>query len=222
MKFKIGLLLLILMSHINGVSAAIVTLNGSTIKYEYDDVANAAALAIFGTPTIVGDAIRFLPPDFRAESIDGAGTDLITANFVFSRVYSTNQFAITQLQIVEFGDYEITNGDNVTADLLFTVSNNDDIFDFYSDSQSLDVNGGSTGLQTWQLNSFVNPTSGGNDYSISIQNTLTATTDAFGETAWIQKKLTFTATTAAVVPVPATVWFFGTALAGLMGIRAKR
>jgi hypothetical protein len=206
--------------------SATVTLNGSSIKYVYDDVVNAAALALFGTPTINGDVVRFLPPSFKAESIDGIGTitgtntDLVSGNFIFDRVYSTNQKALTQIQIVEFGDYEITNGDDVSADLLFTMSNNNNFLEFTSDSQAFDAAGDSGGLQTWQLVSLLSPegefSAVANDVAITIQNTLTATTNANGETAWIQKKISLVATTGTLVPVPPAVWLFGSAL-GLLG-----
>ena len=44
---------------------------------------------------------------------------------------------------------------------------------------------------------FFGPASG---VAISIQNSRTATTNATGELAWIQKKLTSTATTVSAVP----------------------
>ena len=100
------ILFILFLSAFGSAQGATVTLNGSSIKYEYDDVVNAAALALFGTPTIQGDVVRFLPPSFRAESIDGIGTitgtntDLISGNFIFDRIYSTNQKALTQIQIV--------------------------------------------------------------------------------------------------------------------------
>ncbi|NIQ96189.1 MAG: hypothetical protein GWN87_19790, partial [Desulfuromonadales bacterium] len=110
-----------------------------------------AALALFGTPTIVGDAVRFLPPSFRAESIDGAGTDLVTANFIFDRVYSIGGADIGTIDILEFGDYEITSGDSVEADLLLTASNNNNVLEFTSDSAAFDAAGDSGGLQTWEM-----------------------------------------------------------------------
>lgn len=202
--------------------AATVTLPGTTITYEYDDVANAAALALFGAPTIVGDQVRFLPPSFRAESVDGAGSDVVSANFVFSRIYSNGGADIVSLSIVEFGDYEITNGDSVGADVLLTASNNNDFSEFASASDAVDASGDSGGLQTWLMQAGLNPAlvfdSAANDVALSIQNTLTATTDAFGETAWIQKKITVVAST---VPVPAAVWLLGSALGVLGWARRK-
>ena len=228
MKIFKSAILLFCIIQVNLSYAALVTLNGSAIKYEYEDT--QAAIATFGTPTLIGNEIRFTPPSFRAESINGAGIVSIDANFIFSRVYSTNKKAITELKVVEFGDYEITNGDNVSADLLFSVFNNNNVIEFASDSQSFNASGDSAGLQTWLMTATVNPilefSPIANDMAISIQNTLTATTNAVGELAWIQKKLTFVATTEpldpAEVPVPALAWLFGFALLGVAGIKRKK
>ena len=223
-KLLTGLACTVLLTTSLSSQAALVQLIGDSVIYEYDDATNAAALALFGTPTIAGDDVRFLPPSFRAESVDGAGSDVVSANFIFSRVYSINGDDIAEIQVLEFGDYEITNGDSVSADLLLTASSNVDFFDFASDMDSFDAAGDSAGLATWQLLASVDPTSvfssAANDIAVSIQNTLVATTDAFGETAWIQKKLSFTATT--VVPVPAAAWLFGSALMGLMALKRRK
>jgi hypothetical protein len=210
--------------------AATVQLVGDSITYEYDD--QQAALALFGTPTVIGDGVRFLPPSFRAESVDGAGTVVVSANFIFSSVYTQSGNTIQTIGVSEFGDYEITNGDSVGADLLLTVSSNTSLNpgDMSFDPASFDASGDSGGLQLWDMSvlvdpsiEFLNPT---NSVAVSIQNTLTATTDAFGETAWIQKKLSFIASEDSgvlppAIPVPAAAWLFGSALLGLMGV-AKR
>ena len=228
MKIFKSAILLFCIIQANLSYAALVTLTGDTMNYEYDDA--QPALAEFGIPELIGDEIRFLPLNFRAESTDGAGTDIESANFVFSRVYSIDKSAITELEVVEFGDYNIVNGDNVTADLLFSVFNNNNASEFTSDLQSFSASGDSAGVQKWTLTSTVNPilefSPTANDVAISIQNTLTATTNAAGELAWIQKKLTFIATTEpldpADVPVPALTWLFGLALLGLARIKRKK
>lgn len=235
-KLIFGLLLALSMS---APHAATVTLVGDTITYEYDDVANAAALALFGVPTIIGDDVRFLPPNFRADSIDGIGvttgtnTDSVSANFIFDRVYTNDGVSeIAEIRVVEFGDYEITNGDAplpksyVEADVLLTVSSNNNLFDFADSGDSFDAEGDSGGKQTWLMQASVMPMDefffdSANDVAVSLQNTLSAFTDANGERAWIQKKLSFVASTQPIVPVPAAVWLFGSAL-GLLGWVRRR
>lgn len=204
------------------VNAALVILPGDTINYVYDDVVNASALALFGTPTIVGDEVRFLPPSFRAESVNGAGSDIVSANFIFNRVYSASGDEIVSIQLIEFGDYEIIGGDSASVDMLLTVSNNSNFLEMASSSDSFDPTGDSGGAQTWLLRTELNPAlefdSIANDVALTIQNTLTAITDANGETAWIQKKITLVATT---VPVPAAAWLFASGL-GLLTVARRR
>jgi hypothetical protein len=214
------------------LSGTTCTLNGSAIKYEYDINTNAAALALFGAPDIQGDVVRFLPPSFRAESIDGVGTttglnsDVVSANFIFDRVYSTNQKALSQVQIIEFGDYEIDNGDSAEVDLLLSMSNNNNFLEFTSASAAFDAAGDSGGLQTWQIQAALSPeaefSAVANDVAITIQNTLTATTNAAGETAWIQKKISLVATTETVVPLPAGIWLMLSGLGVLASMRRRR
>ncbi|ARN75614.1 VPLPA-CTERM sorting domain-containing protein [Oceanicoccus sagamiensis] len=205
--------------------ASSVTLEGDNISYQYDAMDNAYALQLFGTPTIVGDDVRFLPPVFRAEALGAAGAELLTANFVFSDVFSHSGTAISSLQVFEFGDYEITNDGSVNADLMLTVSSNYSVLDYLSDSDSFDASGTSSGLQTWSMNVSVDPSRdffGQADHvAVSLQNTLMATTDEQGDAAWIQKKLVFTAT-ASTVPVPASAWLFASALLGMAGIARRR
>lgn len=221
--------------------AAPVTLVGDTINYEYDDA--QAALGLFGVPTIVGDTVRFLPPSFRAESVyplggTGTLTDITTAYFLFDRVYSQDEPGheghghgppeIVELLVQERGDYEITNGDSVSGDLYLLASSNVDLSDFVDGTDSFDASGDSGGLQIWNMGVSILPADAfldsANDMAVGIQNTLTATTDASGETAWIQKKIFLTAGTAPIVPVPvpAAVWLFGSGLLGLVGIARRR
>jgi hypothetical protein len=54
--------------------------------------------------------------------------------------------------------------------------------------------------------------------ALNIQNALTAYTDANGEQAWVQKKITLSISE---VPVPAAVWLFGSGL-GLLGWMRRR
>lgn len=209
-------------------NAASVTQCGPTICYTYDDA--QAAVTLFGQPTFIGDTVRFLPSDFRAESVDGAGTDTATANFIFDDVYSISGADIGFVQVVEAGDYEITNGDWVSADLFLQIASNTNAFDVTSTTDSFDASGDSGGLQKWQMAATILPLEDASEFlgtpwtdsstfSLNIQNTLQAFTDANGETAWIQKKITLAVSE---VPVPAAVWLFGSALAGLGWMRRRQ
>lgn len=204
-------------------SAASVTHCGPTICYTYDDA--QAATALFGQPDFIGDTVRFLPDDFRAQSDDGAGFDTATANFIFDDVYTLSGKDIGSVSVIEAGDYEITNGDSVSADLYLQIASNTDGTDLTTATNSFDASGDSGGLQRWSLAAAINPLQDAGDiwgtpwlesssFALNIQNTLQAYTDENGESAWIQKKITLTVSE---VPVPAAVWFFGSGILALAG-----
>lgn len=198
------------------------SLTGASVIYEYNVVHNSGALALFGTPDILGDVVRFLPPSFKAESTNGSPALVtVAANFIFSSVRSISGNELQAISLIEFGDYRIDGGDKVTADLLLTASNNNNFLEWTSDNQVFTATGPLGLKTTWTLNGFVDPeaafTSPANNIALSIQNSLMAETSSLGEGAWIQKKLTLTASEIAVVPVPAGVWLLGSAL-GLLGV----
>ena len=219
----ISLFAFLLSAQANALS---VTQCGPTICYKYDDA--QAAVAEFGQPTFIGDVVRFLPPSFRAQSDDGAGFDTATANFIFDDVYTLSGADIGYIGVTEYGDYEITNGDSVSADLYLQIASNVDGLNFATTTASFDAVGDSGGLQQWNLAAHLNPDQElnlfgdtwdvANSMSLNIQNTLQAYTNADGETAWIQKKISLTVSE---VPVPAAVWMFGSGL-GLLGFLRRR
>jgi hypothetical protein len=215
-------------------SALSVTQCGPNICYTYDNA--QAAVTEFGQPTLVGDSIRFLPPSFRAQSDDGVAQsdpgisrDTATANFIFNDVYTLSGNDIYSITVIEAGDYEIINDGDVTVDLYLQAANNNNGLDLTTATSSLDFVGDSAGLQKWQLDATLRPLTDPSDLlgtpwsessslALNIQNTLTAYTDANGETAWVQKKITLVVSE---VPVPASVWLFGSGL-GLLGWIRRR
>ncbi len=201
-------------------SAALVTVCGPTICYEYDDA--QPGIGKFGSPNLIGDAMQFLPVDFRAESANGAGFNVDSATFLFNRVYSLSGADIVSVMVSESGDYRIINGGFVDVDLFLQAASNVNAFDFTVDLNNFAASGPSGGAQLWSLGASVSPaavfTSLANDMAVTVQNTLTAFTGNTGELAWIQKKLILEV---AVVPVPAAVWLFGSGLA-LLGFARRR
>jgi len=225
MKKLLGLLVLVCAGTAH---SATVTQCGTTICYQYDDAQIAAGSSYFGTPTLIGDDMRFLPTAYRAESIDGVGTntgtntDSLSSTFVFDRIYTVSGAEIANITYTERGDYRINVDGSVQADMLMLIANNNDaaecdcVLDSFSTS-------GSSALTLWQLNGSFDAANSfdslANDVSLSLQNTLYAGTDAAGESAFIQKKFMTVSVTA--VPVPAAVWLFGSALA-LLGFRSRK
>jgi hypothetical protein len=195
--------------------AATVTVCGPTICYEYDDA--QAGTAKFGLPTLVGDALQFVPSDFRAESANGDGFAIDSATFVLNRVYSLSGAAILGVSAFESGDYRIISGGSVDVDLFLQAASNVTALDIAIDTANFAAAGDSAGLQQWDLTATVSPAatfSGlSNDMAVTVQNTLLAFTGSSGELAWIQKKLILEV---AVVPLPAAAWLFASAL-GLVG-----
>jgi hypothetical protein len=204
------------------VSAASVTQCGATICYTYDD--EQAAVDLYGTPTLLGDALRFLPTDFRAQSDDGAGLVSTSASFFFDNVYSMNGDAIEKIMINEFGDYEITNGDRVSDELTLSAVNNLVGGGSASEGEIFNATGGTTGLQEWEIDNTLDVSSQflSNSLNLTVTNVLEAVTDASGESAWIQKKLKIQAVTTTAVPLPAGAWLMMSAIGVLGGLVRRK
>ncbi len=206
----------------SSAQAVTVTDCGPNVCYEYDDA--QAAVGLFGLPTRVGDSMFFTPTVFRAESQDGVGihsgtnTDSVAATFLFDRVYTPTGDDILSINVYEDGDYDITTDGRVGGNLYLRAFNLNNILQNTLQTDTLGpISGASGGLQLWSMSATVFPeaafTTTADNLRLQIQNDLSAFTDANGERAWIQKKLTLTTT---IVPVPAAVWLFGSAL-GLLG-----
>ena len=97
----------------------VTTLCGTSLCFEINE--SQAAVSLFGAPTVVGDALRFLPPAFRVESANGAGpvTDLPTLTVL--SVYSTLGQAITGITVTQAGDYDISQSGSVSLGTLLSA-----------------------------------------------------------------------------------------------------
>jgi hypothetical protein len=227
--------------------AALVTLCGNTICYEYNDDAGVnAGITLYGAPTLLAnsDTLKFAPTAFEADSDPGTPaipTPTQTATFLFSSVYAKNGTdEIGTIEISEDGDYQILGDASVSAELQVRVTDivdnlpvvptqgfPEEILDIQLFSSSTD-----TGLAfaPWSLGSMVSPatvfTDLASNVEVSIQNTLQAVSGSGGGYAYIAKKLLLTVSAATPptnteVPVPAAAWLFASGL-GAMGWFRRR
>jgi len=210
------------------VTANAATIDGDDVRFTYDDS------SLFGTASVVGNTLFFQPTDFRAESTDGspAAVPLSETLNITVEVISTG-YVMTEFTFAEFGDYYLSdNSTSVTASGRLQVASQTETCPPINfpclDSEVFNVSGLDTvGATTdWSGGTTVNlaDTAGwGSDTLVTaqIQNNLSATTLNDGELAWIQKKAGGVSLEVSVVPVPAAVWLFGSALGMLGWIRRR-
>lgn len=219
-------------------SAALVTLNGNGFNATYD----TANLGLFGTPTLSGDGktILFSPLGFNAISTGAQNTVTVTSSVLIDIVPDAN-FRLTSVSLTENGSYRMVdragNGPLAPSVDLFGELRLTNLDDGIS-STSTNFSAGQLAntcaasnpcvLSSWTAFATANtPAAWGNaDVRVLIQNTLTAESFYTGDSALIEKKqssqsLAFTPFVEDVnpVPVPGAVWLFGSALAGLIGLR---
>jgi len=214
--------------------AALVTLCGPNVCYEYDD--NAAVnsgITLFGAPSLLtnSNSLIFTPTAFSAESAD-SGFETVKAVFQFSRVYTLDGTEILDITVSESGDYRIIGGGLVSSSIrLQSVDRvNDGGGLFPQVAVTSPIANFNTGTPTgvtpanWELTASISPAAVFQDLAsvvdLQIQNLLDAFTFAPGDQAFIQKKLVITTTS--VVPVPAAALLFGSGLVGLGFLRRRQ
>ncbi|MEQ1801342.1 MAG: hypothetical protein ABL989_05435 [Gammaproteobacteria bacterium] len=220
-------------------SATVLTYCGPNLCFEYDDAQTAVSL--YGQPQFSGDDAYFTPNVFRAQSTDGVAlhspfgnTDFVDGTFVFSQIYTVNpNNEIANILAYEEGDYEVNYaGGEVHGDLYLSAFGLNAVEPTVLATDSVDFYGSSGGNQQWSMSANISPASAlnqlANNITLTIQNQLSAFTSdstAGSEYAYIEKKLILEINTLIpvnpVVPVPAAVWLFGSAL-GLLGVARRR
>jgi len=163
---------------------------------------------LFGSPTLVGgNAFRFSPTDFRAESVDGVSG---TANDIAAWdaiAHPGHQFS--EIRIIEHGDYSIsgTHEDNeVEVTTLLRADDNDLIWQWMQDFTTIEYTEEGTGL--WDIdmsldleNTFPPIT----DVHITLENNLVAISGGPGNVTWIEKKFAGAIIDVILIPEPSTL-----------------
>jgi hypothetical protein len=201
---------------------------GDTVTFKY--TGSNSSIGLFGRVEVMGDTMVSFPTEFRAESINGAGTVLVDDNYTIQLIAKPG-YQIDGLKIIERGDYYMKgSGTSVDVDGLFSVSDSNNLFGPYIE-QTLTITGNlniiDESLHTWKGSTSFDLTGpdwdGINDISLGLQNNLNASAYASGEIAWIEKKIVGVGLiTSPVVPVPAAVWLFGSGLLGIAGLAWRK
>ncbi len=205
--------------------AAIVHLSGNTVDFFYDD--SQPGMAAFGTLTAVGDSISATPTNFLATAQDGANDSFSVTGTV--TVVAKPGYSFNLVQVAEQGDYTLAgSGASVAFSGTLDVSDSNNVSttistplasasDFTLPGTNPWAGSASTDLSTAMWN-------GVTSIDLTLATLLNATTLASGELATIQNKLTAGGLVTIVttpVPLPASIWLFGTGLALLLG-KARR
>lgn len=207
--------------------AATTTTCGTDVCFTYDDS------TLFGAASVIDNSIFFLPTDFTAESLNGAGSQITNTTLNIEIEAITEGFNMTQFLLQEQGDYYLQgNGASVSAggqlgvtsltsncpDGGLTVCRLTDTFN----AGNLDTQNQLTGWDATAAINLNDLADWGNDTKVimTIENVLTARSLSQGDEAFIQKKIAGVGIT--VVPVPAAVWLLGSALGGLGFMRRRK
>ena len=214
-------------------SAVSVTLVGDTVSFTFDD----ALLGLFGTPTVVGDSLFFLPTDFKATSSDDGF--MITSETMNIEVTANTGYEISGAAVVEGGDYfninsDFAAGEGVAAGGQFIVRDLDNPLD--SSVSSIVADAPLTDLTTlagfsttsWSADAGVGiPAAwGGSDglvsgVNLTIENILAAASFEPSSISFIEKKFVSVAVVTTPVPEPETYAMLLASL-GLVGFMARR
>ena len=234
---------------IPAISAQAATFMTNNVTVSFDDADNQ----LFGNAHVTGSGnittIVFFPPDFIADSQNGAGVHSLY-DILNIDITAKPGFTITDLSLTETGDYNLSadygssgNAPQVNARGMWAVTSNTTIdtagagdlppgFNFRK--ANLFDTGIITGEATsspWDIVTSVDLGSvagWGSDTSVTatLENHLSAWSFDSSEHANIAKKfggVSIDVTTApVVVPVPAAMWLFASGIIGLVAVGRRR
>lgn len=210
------------------VHAALVTVENDNLVFQYDDA------TLWGAGTLVGNSLLFSPLNFKAESTNGEG--LVTENGLNTVVIDVwvkagSNFLIDGASLYEEGDYQLI-GDNSWVDVTgeLRVRSLTDLslsaIDTIETSNPLTTK---NQLTDWDANAnvdFDDVAGWGTDthVRVTLENLLRASThEEDPSLAFVQKKDGIIGLEIMPeVPLPGTVWLFGSALLGLAGFRHQK
>lgn len=201
--------------------AADVTLQGTNVRFIYDD----ALLGLFGAPAVSGNTLEFAPTGFSVESVAGAGYAL-TNSTVNVRIIADPGYQLSAVNLFESGAFALAG-----AGSFVEVTGQIRVFDLNDpiDNEVTSNIAATLGSAVWTANAGVTvPTvdwrsQGGvvSGLQLTIENLLIANTIATDSLASLQKN--FISAGIVVSPVPeAHTYAMLLAGLGLVGFMARR
>jgi hypothetical protein len=206
-------------------NAELITIDGSHVSFSYDD--SQPDLAIFGAPTVSGDSLSFMSPNFSA-SREGATGTVYTKGFFKVTINSLSlDTTISNLALTEKGDYTkegptanvIAKGTLTATDLINSTSSISQIKATTVPFPQTSFEGDSG---TWQANANA---AFNNSISVEalIHSILGARSGSVDDIANINKtSVLLTAYTVTAVPLPQAVWLFGAGLLGILKLSKRK
>lgn len=211
--------------------AAMITENGSTVSFTYDD----SLLDLFGSPVISGDNFFFTPTNFKATSIN-------TGALGFDNTASTTKVTITSLagnsnkisfvNLTERGNYNqlnvLANPSTAQASVAgqiraLDIASQNEVTDFIHTSAFTQT---AANFQTtnWTGTASVNVGSlNTSSIVLTIENLLFAVSPSLGDYAFVEKNFAgLSVVTTSPVPLPAAAWMFGAALFGFLSLSKRQ
>lgn len=205
-------------------SAQAAMLEGDRVWFSFDD----SLTGLFGSASVAGDTLSFNPTEFKATA---AGTGIVTVSGTTPLITITAKpsFVLEDLALLEQGNYfRIESGGGTTlvgAGGQFIVNNVAHPVTAGGLTDYLTVDDvTSTGLTTSSWIALADVGVSGTAATVKVQNILLAGITEGLEAAFIEKGLVSIEVGAeiGVVPVPAAVWLFGSALLGLSLVSRRR
>lgn len=225
--------------------------DGDTVTFQFSHTGDPMGndyMGLFGQLQYSGDTIFVTPTDFRAGSSDGvnlenrdgdgntSGTIDIASETGTMQIIAKDGYVLNTINIGETGDYKMsTGGTSVGVNAYSRVFDWFDAVPVFGTEQEMFLSSTSDFTQQgtadpvlWNASGSFDLTTAmwdGRDHiGLTLQNTLTAESNATGEFAWIQKKAVGSEiiVSTSPIPVPAALWLFGSGLLGLVGIARRK
>ncbi len=206
--------------------AATVTLFGDDVSFTFDDS------TIFGSASIAGNSIAFVPSNFAttASNLDGIVTQSGTINITIEA--TTAGFDMTSFLLNETGSYSLAGGStSVSANGHLQITSSTTTCSFVICNEISTFNTGSITDSTgsiWSSSTTVSLADNLNGWTaddtvtLQLYNLLTATSTQLGDEASIQKSFGTVGITVNPIPVPAALWLFGSGLIALAALFRRR